>query len=62
MVVSNRFIFVTKYTAIIANYNYVNKHIDEIDQWLETHNCSRQGMVITFADSQVSTMFALKWA
>lgn len=59
---SNRFIFVTKNTAIIADYKFYNNHTAEIDQWLETHNCVRRGMVIDFVDSQVSTMFALKWA
>ena len=61
MVVNNRFIFLNN-TAIIADYKFYHIHTAEIDQWLETHNCSRQGMVIDFADSHASTMFALRWA
>lgn len=55
-----KFVF-NELTAIIGDYNYYAQHEVEIDTWLETYNCSREGMVIKFCDDKIKTLFILKW-
>lgn len=49
-------------SAIIVDYMYYTVHITEIDDWLHEHDSEREGMVITFANEKVQTMFLLRWS
>jgi hypothetical protein len=48
--------------AIITDYKFYADNEKEIDSWLHSHNCSREGMVVQFIDEQTKTMFLLRWA
>jgi hypothetical protein len=47
--------------AIITDYKFYADNEKEIDSWLNSHNSSREGMVVQFIDEQTKTMFLLKW-
>lgn len=56
----NKFVFY-KLTALIEDYMYYDEHDEELDMWLENHDCKREGMVINFCDEATKMMFMLKW-
>lgn len=57
----NKFIF-NGLNIIIEDYNYYVNHSEEIDDWLDNYNSSREGMVIHLADEQTKMLFMLRWS
>ncbi len=60
MAVNTKFI-INDLTAIISDYVYYIDHHNEIDRWLESNNCERQGMIIKFFDEKTKMLFLIKW-
>ena len=59
--VKNKFIFYEKNNALITDYMYYTAHEKEIDDWLEQHDCVREGMNIHFFDEKIKMLFVLRW-
>jgi hypothetical protein len=57
----NKFIFYNKTNALIEDYIYYTDHAEEIDAWLEQHDCVREGSVLHFFDESITMMFILRW-
>lgn len=57
----NKFIFYNKTNALIEDYKYYTDHAEEIDAWLEQHECAREGMVLHFFDESITMLFMLRW-
>ncbi len=47
---------------MIADYKYYTMNELAIDEWLETHNSYRKGMVVRFDSEQTKMMFIMRWA
>ena len=57
----NRFIFYDT-NALIEDYMFYYDNTDEIDAWLEQHDCAREGMVLHFFNIETLILFKLAWA
>jgi hypothetical protein len=57
----NKFVFYDN-RALIEDYFFYADHETEIDDWLWSNGSDRQGMVITFANEKVKTLFILRWS
>lgn len=47
--------------AIISNPTKFLNHKDQIEQWLKTHDCRNDGMVIVFPTEEIANWFELRW-
>jgi hypothetical protein len=56
----NKFVFYDN-SALIEDYFFYADYEKEIDEWLWLNGSDRQGMVITFANEKVKTLFILRW-
>jgi hypothetical protein len=57
----NKFIFSNKTNALIEDYTYYTDHAEEIDAWLEQHECVREGSILHFFDESITMLFILRW-
>lgn len=56
----NRFIFYET-SALIEDYMFYAVNEAEIDNWLDEHDCTREGMNIHFFEVEAMTLFKLTW-
>lgn len=61
MVVKNKLIFFEETKAVILDYMWYTVHEPELDEWLNNHECTREGMIINFFDERIKILFILKW-
>lgn len=61
MEVKNKFIFYEN-QALIEDYVYYANNEKEIDDWLDKHDCIREGMNIYFFEERNKMLFILMWA
>jgi hypothetical protein len=60
MAIKNRFIFYET-NALIEDYMFYADHEAEIDNWLDKHDCVREGMNIHFFEHDTMILFKLTW-
>jgi len=46
--------------AVISDYTWF-LNCETLPQWLQDHNVSRTGMILTFPDQQTADWFTLTW-
>lgn len=51
-----------KYTVLLSHLEFWVKHIDELQVWLQEHDCAKQGMTINIPDDERMVLFALRWS
>jgi hypothetical protein len=51
-----------KYTVLLSHLKFWVKNIDELQVWLQAHDCTKQGMTVNIPDDERMVLFALRWS